>query len=234
MLHLPPVVRNYLYYTGSVGKPKIKNFRAEFEGGMRGKEGDAYMPMHSVQHNFFREPSRYFFMEAEKMGLPASGLHIYQAGAATFEVKMLNWFKVVDAHGALLNQAETVTLFNDICFIAPGTLIDKRIEWESLNDTTVKAHYTNGEHRISAVLYFNGMGQLTNFISNDRYETNGKEYHNYPWETPVEAYHLINGYMLPGKAKLIYQKPEGNFVYGELIFKSVTYNLDDINDFREQ
>ncbi len=228
--HLPAAVQKYLHYTKSVGQPKIKNFRAEFVGGMRGKPDVEYMNVQSVQYNFYGKPSRSFFMAANKMGIPAKGLHIYQNETATFEVKLLNWFKVVDARGDKMNQAETVTLLNDMCFIAPATLIDTRITWSAINDTTVKAIYKNGNISISAVLYFNETGKLENFISNDRYDTDGKKYDNYPWATPVEEYALINGYLLPKKAKLIYQKPEGDFTYGELEFKSVKYNLARFED----
>lgn len=228
--HLPPIVQKYLYYTKSVGQPKVKNFRAEFSGGMRGKPEDDYMKFHSVQYNFYEKPSRYFFMEASKMGLPATGLHLYQNETATFEVKMLNWLKVVDAKGDKMNQAETVTLFNDMCFIAPATLIDRRIFWESIDDTTVKGIYKIGNISISAVLFFNDKGELKNFISNDRYETDGNYYNSYPWATPVEDYKMMNGYFLPGKAKLIYRKPEGDFTYGEMEYISVKYNLSGFED----
>lgn len=228
--HLPLVVQKYLHYTKSVGQPKVKNFRAEFVGGMRGKTEDKYMKFQSVQYNFYQKPSRYFLMQATKIGLPATGIHIYQNETAKFEVKMLNWLKVVDANGYKLNRAETVTLFNDMCFIAPATLIDRRITWEIINDSSVKGIFNNGSITISAVLYFNEKGELVNFISNDRYETNGKQYNSYPWETPVEDYRMINGYYLPGKAKLIYQKPEGDFTYGEMVFKSVKYNLTNFVD----
>ncbi|MCA6423611.1 MAG: hypothetical protein IM568_12460 [Flavobacterium sp.] len=228
--HLPVVVQKYLHFTKSLGQPKIKNFRAEFVGSMRGKTEDAYMKFQSVQYNFYPKPSRYFFMEASKMGLPATGLHLYQNETATFEVKMLNWLKVLDAKGDKLNQAETVTLFNDMCFIAPATLIDRRITWKIINDTSVNGIFKNGNISISAVLYFNEKGELVNFISNDRYDTDGKQYNSYPWATPVENYRMINGYYLPSKAKLIYQKPEGDFTYGEMVYKSVKYNLTNIED----
>lgn len=228
--HLPAIVQKYLHYTKSVGQPKVKNFRAEFVGGMRGKPNDEYMKIQSVQYNFYQKPSRYFFMEASKMGLPATGLHVYHNETATFEVKMLNWLKVVDAKGDKMNQAETVTLFNDMCCIAPATLIDRRITWEIINDTTVKGIFKNGNISIGAVLYFNEKGELINFISNDRYETNGKQYNNYPWATPIEDYKMISGYFLPSKAKLIYRKPGGDFTYGELEYKSVKYNLTGIED----
>lgn len=228
--HLPLPVQKYLYLTKSLGQPKINNFRAEFTGGMRSKPGDDYMKLHSVQYNFYRNPSRYFFMKASKMGLPASGLHIYKNETASFRVKLLNWFTVVDAWGDKLNQAETVTLLNDMCFIAPATLIDNRIKWENIDDKTVKAIFTNGNITVEAKLFFNEKNELVNFISNDRYETDGKKYGNYPWSTPVEDYREINGYLLPGRAKLIYHKPEGDFTYGELEYESVKYNLVKIED----
>jgi hypothetical protein len=228
--HLPAIVQKYLHFTESVGKPKVKNFRAEFVGGMRSAPGDDYMNLASVQYNFYEEPSRYFYMEASKMGLPATGLHLFQNKTATFEVKMLNWLKVVDARGDKMNKAETVTLLNDMCFIAPATLIDSRITWETEDDAFVKAIYKNGNISISADLYFNEKGELINFISQDRYETDGKKYVSYPWATPVENYRMRNGYILPSKAKLIYQRPEGDFTYGELEFKSVKYNLDFMED----
>jgi len=164
------------------------------------------------------------------MGLPATGLHLYQNENATFIVKLLNWFKVVDAKGEKMNQAETVTLLNDMCFIAPATLIDLRITWKTINDSTVKAAFKNGSISISAMLYFNEKGELVNFISNNRYDTDGKKYDNYPWATPVEDYRMANGYLLPSKAKLIYQKPGGDFTYGELEYKSVRYNLTGIEN----
>jgi hypothetical protein len=230
LTHLPPIVKKYLSYTRSVGKPRIKNFQAEFQGGMRGKPEDSYMKMQSVQYNFYNKPSRYFFMEAVKMGMPATGLHKYQNQTAAFEVKMLNWLRVVDARGEKLNRAETVTLFNDMCCIAPATLIDHRITWKSINDTLVNAVFTNGQISITAELYFKENGELVNFRSNDRYETDGVYYNNYPWSTPLEQYKMINGYYLPGKARLVYHKPDGDFTYGELEYMSVKYNLEVIED----
>ena len=228
--HLPLSVQKYLHYTKSVGQPKVKNFSAEFVGRMRSKPEGDYMNLQSVQYNFYKNPSRYFYMSASKMGLPATGLHLYQNETATFEVKLLNWFKVVDAAGDKMNQAETVTLLNDMCFIAPPTLIDDRIKWEVIDDKKVKAMYQNGSISVSAVLYFNDKGELVNFISNDRFDTDGKKYESYPWATPVDNYRMMNGYLLPGKAQLIYQRPDGDFTYGELEFKNVKYNLAGIED----
>ena len=226
MIHLPGIVKKYLHFTRSIGQPKVKNFRAEFTGGIRFQPNEKFMKLQSVQYNFYENPSRYFHISALKMGLPATGLHVYQNKEATFEVRLFNWFKVVDAKGEKMNRAETVTILNDMCILAPPTLIDRRITWENLDTTTVRASFTNGDYTVSAILYFHENGQLFNFTSTDRFETDGKAYHNTPWETPVTAYKMINGYYLPAAGKAIYNRPEGDFTYAEFEFKSVNYNIN--------
>jgi hypothetical protein len=227
MAHMPAIVQKYLHYTKSAGQPKVKNFMCELTGGMRSNPGEKYMKVHSVQYSFFEDLSRYFHMEGRKMGLPATGLHLYQNATATFQVKLLNWFKVVDAKGDKMSQGETVTLLNDMCIMAPATLIDKRITWEEINELSVKAILKNGDIEVSAILNFDEKGELQNFISNDRFDTDGSTYEDYPWSTPLGDYKIMNGYLLPGKGKLIYHRPEGDFVYGELEIGNVCYNLDD-------
>ena len=229
IIHLPLAVKNYLRYTKCIGKPKVKNFRVELVGGMRSNPGDDYMSVRSVQYNFCQNPSRYFFMKGSKMGLPATGLHFYQDSEATFQVKLLNWFNVVDAKGDKMTQGETVTLFNDMCIMAPSTLIDKRITWEEIDEKTVKAIFKNNGIEIAANLYFNEKHELVNFTSNDRFETDGKEYINSPWATPLSDYKIMNGFLLPTIGKLIYHRAEVDFIYGELEIKNIQYNLDNID-----
>jgi hypothetical protein len=232
--HMPELVQRYMHITKSVGQPKVKNFRAEFTGGMRSNPEDKFMKLHSVQYNFYQNPSRYFYMGAKKMGLPATGLHLYEDQIATFEVMLLNWIKVVDAKGDKMNQGETVTLLNDMCIMAPATLITPDIKWKTVNDTTVNAVFTNGSISVSADLFFNQKGELVNFISNDRFETDGKEYKLNPWSTPVDEYFEINGYYLPKSAKLIYHRKDADFVYGEFEFLDLKYNLEELYESEKQ
>lgn len=223
--HLPAAVQKYIRYTGSIGKYKVRNFRAQFKGGIRSKPGDEFMKLTSVQYNFMDIPTRIFYIVAKKKGIPAKGIHVYKNGKAYMLVKVLGLFTVVDAKGQEMDQGETVTVFNDMCFMAPATLIDRNIEWNELDDKTVEAAFTNGDITIRATLFFNDRGELVNFISRDRYETtDGKTYNNYPWLTPVTSYKDMNGYRLPSGAKLIYEHPEGEFCYGEFELVSIEYN----------
>jgi hypothetical protein len=222
--HLPGIVKKYIRYTGFIGKEKILNFRAECKGGIRSNPDEDYMSLKSVQYNFMDLHSRFFYIVAKKKGIPAIGLHLYQNGRAIFKIKLLGLFTVVDAKGPLMNQGETVTVLNDMCFMAPGALTDKRIKWEIIDELRIKAIFSNENITISAVLYFDEEGRLLNFISNDRFETDGKEYKNYPWETPLIDYRELNGYRVPSKARVIYKRPEGDFCYGEFEILNIDYN----------
>lgn len=226
--HLPNIVQKYLHYTGSIGKEKVSNFRAEFVGGIRSKSTEDFMPLKSVQYNFTDKPTRLFYIVAKKKGIPAKGIHLYKDQTAIMLIKVFGLFTVVNAKGKEMNQGETITLFNDMCFIAPASLIDRNIEWKEIDDITVSAKFTNGNITVSAKLFFNEKGELVNFLSNDRFETSdGKTYKNFPWITPVTGYTNINGYCLPSGAKLIYKHPDEDLCYGEFDLKSIEYNCKD-------
>ncbi len=223
--HLPLLVRNYLKKIGAVGKEKVVNFEARFKGGIRFGEGEEFMNLRSVQYNFIDNPARLFYIVARRKGIPAYGLHLYRDATAIFKIKVLGLFTVVDAAGPLMDKGETVTVLNDICFMAPQALTGSNITWEEIDAQRVRAIFTNGGITVSAELIFNSSGEMVNFISNDRYETDGKEYRNYPWHTPVVEYGQVNGLRLPVKARLIYIRPEGEFCYGEFSLEKLRYNL---------
>jgi len=228
ILHLPEIVQKYLHYSGSMGKEKVSNFRAEFTGGIRSKSSEDFMPLKSVQYNFTDNPTRLFYIVTRKKGIPARGIHLYRNQTAIMLIKIFGLFTVVDAKGKEMNQGETVTLFNDMCFMAPATLIDRNIEWKVIDGLTVDAKFTNGNISVSATLFFNEEGALVNFLSNDRFETtDGKTYKNYPWLTPVTGYTNVSGHRLPSGAKLIYKHPDEDLCYGEFNLKSIEFNCTD-------
>ena len=225
MAHLPDIVKKYIFYTGSVGKPEVQSVYIKASGKIRFKPTDGWMNFRSEQHNFFGNPGRYFYIKAKKAGIPAAGLHVYKNQTATMEIKVAGLFKVVDAKGLEMNQGETVTVLNDMCFMAPASLIDRNIQWEETDPLQVKARYTNGTITVEAILTFDPDGRLVDFISNDRYESaDGKIYRNYPWRTPIKENGTFNGYRLPCKADVIWVYPGGEFCYGEFDLEEITYN----------
>jgi hypothetical protein len=158
-------------------------------------------------------------------GIPFEGLHVYLDNTATMQIKIASMFQVVDAKGEKMNHGETVTVFNDMCFMAPATLIHKNIHWETVDSMTVKAKFTNDNITISALLKFNDKGELIDFISEDRYFCeDGKTYLSYPWSTPIRNYIDMNGRKVPSYGEAIWHTPDGEFCYAKFNLKNIEYN----------
>lgn len=219
---LPEPVQKYLRYSGAIHEPKIKNIRIAFEGEMREK-GKEWFSFQSVQYNFFAEPARLFFMKAQMFGVTVPGYHNYQHAIAKMDVKIFGLFPVVKLKGTEMNKAETVTVFNDMCLLAPASLIDKRIEWMPVDKLSTAAIFTIGTNSIKATLLFNEEGQLINFISDDRYAIGDMK--KYRFSTPVSEYGSLNGRNVLQSASTIWQYPEGEFVYGKFRLKNIAFNV---------
>ncbi len=218
---LPEPVQRYLKYSGVLNKPKLKNMRIVFEGHMREK-GKDFFPFTCEQYNFFDDPTRLFFMKATIKGLNVPGYHKYSHQTALMDIRLFGFFPVVKKVGKDMDQAETVTLFNDMCLMAPATLIDKRITWQAIDNNSAKATFTNHTITISAILYFNEEGQLVDFISNDR------DVNHVPFSTPVGNYKKIDGINIMTYGEAIWHYPDGKFVYGKFNLKAIEYNVSEL------
>jgi hypothetical protein len=224
--HLPVLVQNYLYVTGSVGKPKVKNLRARFDGSMKRTMNSNWMDIEAWQSEYFEEPARLFYIESSVFGIPFDGFHFMSGHSARMQIKVASLFQVVDASGEKMNQGETVTLFNDMCLLAPSTLIDSRIQWEPIDSHSVRARFTNHGISITAVLIFNEAGELINFYSDDRFlSPDGKTYLSYRWSTPCRNYMDYGGWKLASEGETIWHTPEGEFCYGRFELQEMQYNL---------
>lgn len=222
--HLPQLIQQYIRNCGFIGKPQVNHFKASFEGRIRNKEQQIWMPFTCEQHNFLKIPTRLFFMNAKMKGLPVIGYHYFKNGIAVMDIRLLSLFKVQYAEGTEMNISETVTFFNDMCFMAPAMLIDPRIKWISTKENEVYCSFTNNGITITATLIFNENGDILNFISEDRYAYfQDGSMSKLIWQTPVKEYKSMNGYRLPSHAEMIYTYPDGDFCYGEFSLQNISY-----------
>lgn len=226
LVHLPEPIRQYLRYAGAVGKPKVKNFCVEFEGEIRSDSTSEWMPFTSLQYNFMEPPTRYFFMKAKMYHLPVHGYHRFSPQQVSMDIRLLSLFQVQYLEGSEMKIAETVTFFNDMCCMAPATLIDKRITWLESDSGKVKAEFMNDGIKVQAWLYFSKDGALVNFVSDDRFAAGDDgSMRRVPWSTPLGKYRMIGAQRLAGEAKTIYQYPEGYFTYGRFRTIRVLTNI---------
>lgn len=222
--HLPTPVQRYLNYVGVVGKEKIQNYRIIFEGEMKMDPKKDWVPVRTEQYNFVDNPTRMFFIKAKMLGISVIGLDSYKLGKGHMLIKLGGLFTVADASGPEMDIGEAVTLLNDMCLMAPATLIDQRIQWKSIDSLTAKATFNDKGCLVSATLYFNTQGELTNFVTDDRYMTLGNTFQRAQWSTPVRDYKDFNGFKLPAYGEGIWHLPEGDYCYAKFNIKEVVYN----------
>jgi hypothetical protein len=227
LAQLPLAVQRYLRVSGVVGQPRISGLRARMHGRIRSGPRARWMPFTAEQHNFFDDQrSRLFYMTGTMFGIPFQGFHRYVGPSASMLVKVAGVAKVADASGADMTRAETVTLFNDMCVMAPATLLDASIMWQTLHDGAVRATFTNAGHSISAELQFNDAGELANFWSDDRKaSTDGSAMTAMRWSTPLGAYRRFGHVRLASRGQGRWRAAEGEYSYIELGIDEVSYDV---------
>ncbi|MBA3547018.1 MAG: hypothetical protein H0T76_11085 [Nannocystis sp.] len=221
----PQLLQRYLKRAGVVGKPRVHNVRLTFTAQMRNDPRSPWMESVATQYEFYDPPARLFFMQASRSGVPFDVFHRYVGNEATFQVRVAGLIPMVNQSGPLMTRSETVTLFNDMCLLAPGSLIGAPVTWTVVDESTLRARYTNAGHTIEAVLSFDASGDIANFVSLDRgKEVNGEQLVT-PWDTPVSAYATFHGVRIVGQAEARYEENGEQSAYGRFTITGADFNV---------
>lgn len=225
LAQVPPLVQKYLRFAGVLGTAPVRSFHARFRGEIRSAPDSDWMSFTADQHNYFEPPARLFLIDASRFGVPFVGLHSFTGAGATMKVRVLSLLTVVDGSGPEMNKSETVTMLNDMCLLAPATLLSPNVRFEEAGAHTVKAHLTHAGNTVSALLFFDDTGALINFVSDDRYQSaDGKVFKAYRWSTPVHGYRDYQGRKLAEFGEASWRMPDGELSYGRFQLLEVHYN----------
>lgn len=222
---LPPLMQTYLRRVGAVGRPRVRNVRVAFDAQMRSSATSPWMQSTVSQYEFFDPPARLFYMNATRAGVPLDVYHRYVDSAATFQVRIVSLFPMVDQKGPEMTKSETVTLLNDIVVLAPAAVLDLPFTWETLSEHTVRATFTNAGNTVSAVLTFDAAGDLVGFLSNDRRELSGTVVKAIPWSTPISGYAEVDGIRVGTRGDANWIEPTGEWTYGRFTIRHIEYNV---------
>jgi len=227
---LPECVARYVRRSGAVGQPRIAGFRAGVHGRIRGGATQRWMPFTGEQVNTYGpEPTRQFFIDATRSGLPVDVLHVFSHAHASMQVRLASLAPLVDAHGPELDLAETVTVFNDLCVLAPAALVDAPVTWQDCREHTVRAAYTLGGRTITADLTFNTDDELVDFVSHDRSaaSADGRTFTPRRWSTPLQGYRDVGArhVAVDGEARWHAAGTDGAFTYLDFHVDQLDHNV---------
>lgn len=226
---LPAPVADYVRQSGAVGRPRVASFEAHIRGRIRSGPDQPWMAFTGRQVNTYTPGAdRFFFLDATMRGLPVDVLHVFADDAASMRVRLCSLLPIVTATGPELQRAETVTVFNDLCVLAPAALVDAGIAWTVLGPRRVRGAFRRGWQVVQAELTFDDDGRLVDFVSDDRLRAaaNGQTFTRQRWSTPLTDYRSVEGRVLPmrGEGRWHAPAPEGEFCYLEFEVVAIGYN----------
>jgi hypothetical protein len=235
LAHLPPPVQRWLRTAGVLGQPPIRAVRVTFDATLYRAPGQPGMNGPATQIDVLAPtPRRLFHMRTRMLGLPVQVLHDWRGDQpgreATMRVRLAGLFNVADFSGPLLAATETVTLLNDLCAYAPSALADPAwrgaFQWQPVDDQQARVTFTQGPHRVSALLTVDAEGRLVDFRSEDRGDVKANDrVERMPWTTPLSDFRrLDNGRNVPGRGDAIWHRADGPFVYGQFRVTDVSYD----------
>jgi hypothetical protein len=212
-----------------VGEPRVRNFRAHIHGRIRGGVDAPWMRFTGEQVNTYgHHESRMLFMDATMKGLPVDVLDVYADDEATMDARLLSAVPVMHGAGPEMTRAETVTLFNDLCVMAPAALVDVPVTWVLLDEHRVQGTFEHAGLVVRAELVVDDAGRLVDFVSDDRLRSSpdGRSFLPQRWSTPLTGYRDFDGRQLSslGAARWHAPEPEGEFGYLEFVIDRLVAN----------
>jgi len=220
---LPEPVKRYLRYTKTVGKKRIHSARVKQRGKFKGEESGKWMTLEADQYyNVDRRGFIWFAVMKPAPMMPICVRDSYLNGKGRILGKFFSLFTVIEADGPEIDQGALIRYFNEMMFF-PTSFLNGNIKWKPIDNNSAKATLSDRGLEVSAVLYFNEKGELTDFIA-ERYMMDKME----TWSTPIEGYSEFNGWILPSKGRGIWKLESGNFCYIHLEILEIEFNNPEI------
>lgn len=223
---LPGPVAHWLRRIGAVGRPPPRSLHVAFRIRIRGGPDEPWMEGRGEQVTRISPPERVFFMTARKAGVPVHVLHRYVDGAATMEGRLLGLVPLFERGGDEMTRSETVTLLNDLFFLAPAALPAAGIDWQEVDEHRVRATWSHAGHTVSGVAIFDAAGDLVDWVSEDRAQMDRDPPERARWRTPFSAWTTFEGVRLPRAGQAWWGRGEAAWPYVELEVERVRYDPD--------
>jgi len=210
MSKLPDPVAKWLLASGFDGQNYVGTVKLKQNGELRTAIGKPWLPMEAKQLFVTAQPG--FVWDAKirmAPGIYLNGIDIYSNGKGSMLIKLMSVVNVVDAQGPEIDQGTLVRYLAEIAWF-PTAALSEYIEWEAIDEKTAKAKITYGGIEAEGIFEFNEKGQVLAF-SAKRFMENKGEYKLKDWKALLDGHENLGGFIVPTRAKLIWELEEGDF-----------------------
>ena len=221
---LPEPVRRYLRHTGIVGKPFVDSVYLEQKGQMYLNSNQGWVPLDAKEHYTVQPPGFVWDATIHKGPLPiARGRDMYAGGEGRMLIKAGSLFTVVDDKGPEMDQGSMTRYLSEMIWF-PVAFLDDNISFEPIDDESARVTLTDGGKSVSATMYFDEEGKVTDFVAK-RYRTVEGGYDLETWSAPVYEHGELAGLKLPLRGGAIWKLPEGDLKYADITITHLEYDI---------
>jgi hypothetical protein len=220
LVGLPDIVRRYLRFMGTVGRPRIWSFHAKIVGRFRLRRWLGWSPAEAWQYNSGPDTARVFLMRLRvAQVLPLLGRDTYEHGHGHMLGTLFDRVTVVEGRGEEFDIGELTTYLNDAILFAPSMLLGAATSWRAVDDNSFEVSLTDAGRTVTGRVYVDGRGAPYDFSSTDRFADLPGGPVRAEWHTPVRDWTVIDGRGAPTHLEAVWHLPQGPMPYftGELI-----------------
>jgi len=220
---LPEPLQKYLRVCGYIGTPVPLNAHVHWsESWLKISPDRDWGKLQTIQFNSVKPIGRVAYMKF--LAMPVAARDLYRDGYGEMKVKLLNLITVACDHSREVAQSALITTFLEFPFV-PGYLLLKNVQWEQLDNHSVRGTLTDCGIEVSGLFHFDEEGLFTSFKTSDRYFTTGKNsYKKVNFSAAVESYKIQDRLKICEKVKVMWHLPEGNFEYYKGTVDRIEFN----------
>ncbi|WP_156166149.1 MULTISPECIES: DUF6544 family protein [unclassified Marinitoga] len=222
---LPPIIQKWLEQSNVIGKDIINQVHLKQIGKMRTTLEGKWMDVRAEQWFKTEKPGFIWVADVKApLGISLLGRDKYINGEGHMLIKLLSLITVVDSKGKEIDQGTMLRYLGETIWF-PTAVLNKYIQWEQVDPTTVKAVMNYSGITASGIFKFNIKGDIVSFEAKRYYERKGKStLENWFIQIDPNSYKEFEGIRIPTKATVIWKLKEGDFAWYKLEITDINYN----------
>ena len=223
LCNLPEAVQRYMRYTGVLGKPWSDTVRIRYAGRFRMAADKPWMPIRADQFCTTSPPAFHWKAHFKMAGLwLMTGDDTYKAGHGHMFGKVAGLLTVVDFRGDELDQGTMLRYLNEMTWF-PIAFLGDNITWHAVDDRSADVTFTDCGKSVSACMFFDDAGRLTDFVA-QRCRENKGSFTLDTGSTPMTKFGVLGGLTLPVRGQAVWRLPGGDLPYADLELSEIEYN----------
>lgn len=181
---------------------------------MRLAPDQPFFPLSATQRFGTQRPDFVWHAQGTMMGfLPVEIVDAYVGGTGLLEARLFGSITVAQARGAAMDRGEAMRFLAELPFNPDAILNAAMLRWAQLDATHVAVSMPAGDGEARIVMAFDAAGDVSGIEAMDRPRLVGDSAIATRWIGRYADYGAIGAYRLPRQGEVLWDLPEGEFVY---------------------